>query len=76
MTVERYIWIIVEPSNGHYNSQYAYDIIEELARECGVHVGYTHNTRDWGFGIEEEIVVWGSEDDVDAFEQALDSGLC
>lgn len=69
------VYFLMEPDDGHYNRQYAEEIINELAERYEVVLMRTHETRDTGFGQEELFLVEGNPGNIDAFVDAVNDAL-
>lgn len=73
--MNKYLWILTSPDNGHWDEVFANEIITSCAERAGVAVHFTGRTRDAGFGQEKEIVVEGNEQDIEFFESCINDSL-
>ena len=69
------IWILTSPDNGHWDEEYALEVLGWCAERAGVSLDFTGQTRDAGFGQEKEIVVEGNEQDIEFFESCINESL-
>jgi hypothetical protein len=68
-------WLLTEPDNGHYDSEYAAEIINVLAKRYGVKIHRTSQTRDSGFGREEKLLLEGEPENIEMFVNAVEDEL-
>ncbi len=73
--MEKTLWVLMNPDNEHWNSDFAREELEHLAKELGVKITETGETRDTGFGQEVLFILSGEEENILAFEEELDEVL-
>ena len=69
------LWVLMNPDNEHWNSDFAREELERLAKKWDIEVTETGETQDAGFGQEILFILEGEEENVLAFEEELDEVL-
>lgn len=69
------LWVLINPDNNHWDSDFAGEELEHLAKELGVKIIETGKTRDVGFGQEEKFILEGEEENIVFLQEELDEVL-
>lgn len=70
-TETKNVWVLTSPDSGNYFPEFAQEEIQAQADRFDLTVTATGETRDAGFGQEEEFEVTGDPEDIQRFEDAL-----
>ena len=73
--VREEVWILTSPDNGHWNRELAIEELVRIARDYGVEVVFTRETRDCGFGQEEKFLLEGLEESVSSVIEEVNESL-
>jgi len=73
--MEKQIWVLTSPDNGHYDPNFVKTEIDRLCKLWDVKATSTTNTRDSGHGQERLYIVSGEPEAISEFEKELDVAL-
>ncbi len=73
--MEKTLWVLMNPDNNHWDSDFAREELERLAKKWKVEIIETGETQDTGFGQEILFILLGEEENILAFEEELDEIL-
>lgn len=69
------LWVLMNPDNSRWDADFAREELELLAKELGVKIIETFQTRDVGFGREEKFILEGEEENILSLEEELNEVL-
>lgn len=69
------LWVLINPDNNHWDSDFAREELNRLAKKWEVEILETGETQDTGFGQEILFILLGEEENILAFEEELDEIL-
>jgi hypothetical protein len=69
------LWVLMNPDNSRWDADFAREELEPLAKELGVKIIETFQTRDVGFGREEKFILEGEEENILSLEEELNEVL-
>lgn len=73
-TVNKEIWVLLEPDNEHWDSKEAKEELARLSQRWDVEIeANPYKTRDGGFGFEQAFVLTGTEENIKEFEEELNN---
>jgi len=73
--MEKTLWVLMNPDNEHWNSDFAREELERLAKKWDIEVTETGETRDTGFGQERKFILSGEEENILSLEEELNESF-